>query len=204
MRLSLVAILAFASLSMSSFIVQAAPEIGKPAPLFSAKSIADMPVNPSFYKGKIVVLEWNNPDCPFVHKHYDTENMQKLQQYAGLKGVVWIAINSSGPGKEGHLDNMQARDYIENNRLTIANYILDSDGTIGKLYGAKTTPHMFVIDQKGNLAYSGAIDDKPTPDPDTVKGARNYVREAIDALVANKPVAVKTTQSYGCFVKYAN
>ena len=182
----------------------AAPEIGKPAPEFTASAVDGATVSPSFYKGKIVVLEWTNPDCPFVHKHYDTENMQKLQRYAADKGVVWIAINSGGKGKEGSLDIQQARDYISSNHVGVTHYILDPTGTIGKLYGAKTTPHMFVIDASGNVTYMGAIDDKPTPDPTAVTTANNYVRAAIDSLLAGKPVAVASTQSYGCSVKYGD
>ncbi len=183
---------------------EAAPAIGKPAPDFTATAVDGDSVTLSEYKGKIVVLEWNNPGCPFVHKHYDSGNMQKLQSYAVGKGVVWLTINSSASGKQGHMDNALAKDYIDKEKLTATHYILDPAGKIGKLYGAKTTPHMFVIDAKGNVAYMGAIDDNPTPDPAAVKDAKNYVRAAIDDLLAGKPVAVASTQSYGCSVKYAD
>src|SRR5271156_4983868 len=149
----------------------AAPEIGKPAPDFTATAVDGATVKPSDYVGKVVVLEWNNPGCPFVHKHYDGGNMQKLQAYAADKGVVWLTVNSSAPGKQGHMDNALAKDYIDKDNLASAHYILDPEGKIGRMYGAKTTPHMFVIDAKGNIAYMGAIDDQPTPDASTIAGA---------------------------------
>jgi len=205
MRHSILALLSSAILLLP-ISAHAAAVVGKPAPQFKTTATDDAPIKPSFYsdKGQILVLEWTNPDCPFVHKHYDSDNMQELQLYAVRKNVVWLTINSSAPGKEGHLDALQVRNYIENNKVGSSHYILDPTGAIGKLYGAKTTPHMFVIDQKGVVAYMGAIDDKPTPNPATLKDARNYVREAIDSLLAGKPVAVKSTQSYGCSVKYGD
>ena len=181
----------------------AAPAIGQPAPDFTAMAVDGAKVKPSDYVGKVVVVEWNNPGCPFVHKHYDGGNMQALQAYATGKGVVWLAINSGGPGREGNMTNAEAKEFISAQKLVVTHYILDPEGNIGRLYGAKSTPHMFVIDAKGNIAYMGAIDDKPTPDPQSLKGADNYVRDAIDALLAGKPVAVASTQSYGCSVKYA-
>jgi hypothetical protein len=179
-----------------------AAEVGKPAPDFSAKDIQGKPESVSQYKGKIVVLEWNNPGCPFVQKHYGTHNMQALQQYAQGKGVVWIAINSGAPGKEGYMDASQAKAYIAKVGGHEDAYILDPEGKIGMLYGAKATPHMFVIDTNGVLAYEGAIDSKPTTDWDDVKTADNYVRDALNALLSGKSVAVPQTRAYGCSVKY--
>ena len=182
----------------------AAAQVGQPAPKFDTEDVFGAPVKFSAFKDHIVVLEWNNPGCPFVHKHYDSDNMQKLQFEATQKDVIWLTLNSSAKGKEGNLDISQARDYINNYRLSSSHYILDPEGKIGKLYGAKTTPHMFVIDKKGNIAYMGAIDDKADPDPASIKSAKNYVREAINSLLAKKPIAVPSTQSYGCSVKYAD
>jgi len=178
--------------------------IGKPAPGFSGMDYMGKAIKLSDYKGQIVVLEWTNPNCPFVRKHYGSGNMQKLQTYAHEKKVVWLSINSSAPDHEGHLTLDQARALFENTPPLADHYILDSSGKIGTLYGAKTTPHMFVIDKAGNLAYMGAIDDKPTVDKDDIETAHNYVRAAIDSLIAGTPVEVFSTQSYGCSVKYAD
>jgi len=182
----------------------AAPETNKQAPEFAVTAIDGVKVDLVAYRGKIVVLEWNNPGCPFVHKHYDSGNMQKLQAYAQQKSVVWLTINSGAAGKQGSMDAAQAKAYVAINKATPTHYILDPRGTIGHLYDAKTTPHMFVIDSLGNIAYKGAIDDQPTPDPTSLVKAHNYVRLAIDSLLDGKPVLMASTQSYGCSVKYGN
>lgn len=179
-----------------------AADIGKPAPAFDVKDINGQEQSPGEYKGKVVVIEWNNPSCPFVKKHYGSGNMQALQEYALAKGVIWLTVNSGAPGKEGYMDATAAKAKITEVGAHETAYILDPDGTIGKLYGAKATPHMFVIDTTGNLAYAGAIDNKPTPDPEDIKSADNYVRDAINALLAGKQVEVAHTQAYGCSVKY--
>lgn len=180
----------------------AAPEIGKPAPDFTATDTNGTVVTLSALKGKIVVLEWTNPECPFVVKHYGSGNMQKLQAAAKANGVVWVSVNSSAAGKEGHLDAASANATLVKNKAVPAHLILDSDGKIGKLYDAKTTPHMFVIDAKGNLAYMGAIDDKASVDAADIAGAHNYVTDALAALTAGKAPEVSNTKSYGCGVKY--
>ncbi len=182
----------------------ALPEVGAAAPSFSVKDIDGHTVKTSDLKGKTVVLEWNNPTCPFVHKQYDTNTMQKLQADATGKGVVWLTINSGSEGKVGTVDAKAAHAYMEKNNLASTHYILDTDGTIGRLYGAKTTPHMFVIDKDGKVAYMGAIDNGSSPNPATVEKADNYVRDALDDLAAGKAVKVSSTQSYGCGVKYAD
>jgi peroxiredoxin len=182
----------------------ALPEVGKPAPEFTATAVDGAAVKPADFAGKIVVMEWNNPGCPFVHKHYDSSNMQKLQAYAAGKGVVWLTVNSSGPDRQGNMTVDQAKDYIAKQKMTVTHYILDPEGKIGRLYGAKSTPHMFVIDAKGNIAYMGAIDDQPSPALSTIEGANNYVRTALDNLLAGKPVQNASTQAYGCSVKYAD
>jgi peroxiredoxin len=197
-------LLATALLAFAPMVAQAAPEIGKQAPDFTGTDAAGEKVRLRDLKGNIVVLEWNNPGCPFVKKHYGSGNMQELQAYAAKQGVTWLTINSSAEGKQGNLTPVEATEFVAEQKAKVNNYILDYDGSIGKLYGAKTTPHMFVIDKNGALAYSGAIDDKTSPDPETVKSAHNYVKAAIDSLVAGKKVDVATTQPYGCFVKYAD
>jgi len=181
-----------------------AAEVGQPAPAFDVKDINGKDETLEQYKGKIVVLEWTNPDCPFVRKHYGSGNMQQLQKYALGKGVVWLTINSGAPGKEGALDEAAAKAKISETGAQDTAYILDPKGTLGRLYGAKATPNMYVIDTEGKLAYEGAIDDKPTPDPDDIKGADNYVKDAIDSLLAGKQLAVAQTRAYGCSVKYAD
>lgn len=181
----------------------ALPVIGEPAPAFSLKDTEDRTVSLDKLKGKIVVLEWNNPTCPFVHKHYDSGNMQKLQAEATSKDVVWITVNSGSPGKVGTIDAPQARSYIQKNSLSSSHYILDTDGYLGRLYGAKTTPHMFVIDKDGKLAYMGAIDSDSNINPAVIATADNYVRDAINALNNGTPLKITSTQSYGCGVKYA-
>lgn len=181
-------------------------KIGAPAPDFTGTdAITGKEVSLNSLKGKLVVLEWNNPNCPFVKKFYSVGAMQTLQQNATKKGVVWLSINSSAKGKEGYLaDDAAARDFISDRNAYSTHYLRDDSGTIGKLYGAKTTPHMFVIDSKGSLAYMGAIDDTPTADSADIATAKNYVTRALQALTEGKDIAVKSTQPYGCFVKYAD
>lgn len=177
-------------------------EIGKPAPEFMTEDIKGEHVMLSDYKGKIVVLEWTNHQCPYVRKHYDTGNMQSLQQEATQEGVVWISIVSSAKGKEGNVSPQEAQSIIEKEHAFPTYKILDESGAIGRLYGAKSTPHMFVIDKSGVLVYSGAIDSNESFKPETIKGAKNYVREAINALKEGRAVEVVQTQPYGCGVKY--
>lgn len=192
---------ALALMAFTSFPALAL-EIGKPAPEFHVKDIYGHEQSLGEYKGKIIVLEWTNPGCPFVHKHYDSGNMQQVQKYAVSKDVVWLSINSSAEGKEGHLNVEGAKDSLAKNKSLTFSYILDAEGTLGHLYGAKTTPHMFVVDKEGNLAYEGAIDDKPTPSADDIAGAKNYVKAAIDELSEGKKVETPQTRAYGCGVKY--
>lgn len=180
----------------------AAPEIGQPAPDFAIKDIEGKEFKLSDHKGKIVVLEWTNHECPFVRKHYETGNMQKTQQAAHDQGVVWVSIVSSAPGRQGHVGADEARQIAQDNKAVITTKLLDESGEIGKLYGAQTTPHMFVINKDGMLAYMGAMDDQPSPRHDTVQGAHNYVLAALADLAAGKPVTTAQTQPYGCAVKY--
>lgn len=179
-----------------------AAEIGQDAPAFSVKDIDGHSQSLAQYKGKIVVLEWTNPDCPFVRKHYGSGNMQSVQKFALGKGVIWLSVNSGAEGKEGFMDTAAVKAKIAETHAHQTAYILDPEGELGRLYGAKATPHMFVVDKNGKLAYQGAIDDKPTPDPADVKTADNYVKDAITELQDGKPVAVAQTRAYGCSVKY--
>ncbi len=182
---------------------QAKVEVGQPAPDFSG---ADIMTGKDFKlsdnKGKIVVLEWTNNECPFVIKHYDTGNMQKTQKDAAAQGVTWVTIVSSAPGRQGHLSPEDSKKIAEEAGATISAKLLDESGEIGKLYGAQTTPHMFVINGEGTLVYAGAIDDNPSPRPSTVEGANNYVLAALNSLKAGEPVATPVSAPYGCSVKY--
>ncbi len=181
-------------------------ETGKPAPDFTAMTSTGDSVKLSDFtkNNKIVVLEWLNYGCPFVKKHYNGKNMQSLQKAYTGKGVVWLSVISSAEGKQGFSTPAEAEKDRKAHDSHATAVILDKKGELGKLYGAQTTPHMFVIDGKGALAYQGAIDDKPSADPDTLKGAHNYVKEALDAELSTPPrtPATAQTKSYGCSVKY--
>lgn len=179
-------------------------KVGGPAPDFMGiDAVTGKEVSLSDFKGKLVVLEWHNPFCPFVKKFYSVGAMQELQANAVKRGVIWISINSSAKGKEGFLkDDAAATALIAERKAHPTYYLRDPQGIVGKRYGAKTTPHMFVIDRKGMLAYMGAIDDTPTADSADIATAKNYVTRALKALTENKPIDVASTQPYGCFVKY--
>ena len=180
----------------------AAPEIGKPAPAFVLKDTQGKDVSLADQKGKVVVLEGINHGCPFVKKHYGSGNMQNLQKEYTAKGVVWLSVASSAPGKEGYMKADGWNKAIAEKKSAATAVLLDPDGVAGRAYGAKTTPHMFVIDAEGRLVYKGAIDDRPSADPADVPGAKNYVRQALDSVLAGKPVAAPSTPPYGCGVKY--
>jgi peroxiredoxin len=154
------------------------------------------------YKGKYVVLEWFNPECPFVKKHYGSGNMQKLQQEFTDKGVVWLTIDSNAPGAEGNLTPEQASNTITSWKAHQTAFLLDPDGKAGRAYGAKNTPHMFVISPEGKIVYEGAIDSKATPNPADIPSSTNYVKAALDEVMAGKPVSNPNTRPYGCSVKY--
>lgn len=186
----------------SAMPAQAAPEIGKPAPEFTGTDSNGKEHKLSDFKGKIVVLEWTNPECPYVVKHYDSKNMQKLQEEATAKDVVWLTINSSADGKQGNQTGEAANTYMTEKGSKPTARILDANGEIGKAYDAKTTPHMFVIDKEGVLVYNGAIDDNDSFKPEDAATANNYVTATLTALEAGKPVETSQTKPYGCSVKY--
>ena len=195
----------FAGLCMVGLVAglaNAAPEIGKPAPVFTGKGSDGQEYRLAEYKGKFVVLEWYNKDCPFIHKHYDSGNMQKLQEKYGQKGAVWFEIASNASGKEGYMTPEEARANRGKVGSKALATLLDSNGDIARLYSAKTTPHMFIIDPKGVLVYQGAIDDHNSADADDIPKSKNYVAAALDEAMAGKPVTVSSTHPYGCSVKY--
>ncbi len=194
-----IAILAAAIMATAALAV----EVGQPAPNFTGTDIYGKTVKLSDYKGKIVVLESYNSDCPFCHNHYKTGAAQELQKDLTAKGVVWLLVNSVNPKNPSHRTPEQARKEWTDLKMHATDWIDDSSGTIGHLYDMKTTPHMFVIDKKGTLVYDGAMDDAPRPFGDPRK-ANNYVRDAVDELLAGQPVAIPQTKPYGCSVKYAD
>ena len=194
----LVPLLTFA-LNLSAF---AAVESGEPAPDFTLKDSKGNPQKLSSYSGKFVVLEWLNPECPFVKKHYSAGNMQKLQKEYTAKGVVWLSIISSAPGKQGYRTGPQADADTKDKNASPTAVLLDPSGEVGQLYEAKTTPHMYVINPEGKLIYSGAIDSIRSANPEDCATATNYVRETLDAALSGKPVPTPETKSYGCSVKY--
>lgn len=179
----------------------ASVEVGKPAPDFSLPDVDGKTHTLSDYQDKIVVLEWTNHECPFVRKHYDTHSMQGLQKTYTDKGVVWFAIVSSAEGKQGYVTGEMGKQVSAQEKSAETAKLLDPEGKVGKLYGAKTTPHMYVID-KGTLAYMGAIDDKPNTNKADIADATNYVQTALDALMAGQPIESAMTRPYGCSVKY--
>lgn len=177
-------------------------EIDKKAPDFKLKDTNGKEHSLSDFKGKYVVLEWNTFGCPFVKKHYNSKNMQQLQKKYTDKEVVWLTINSSAPGKEGYASSEQLNKSIKEHGANMTAYLVDGSGTVGKTYGAKTTPHMYIVNPVGTLIYAGGIDDIASTDTDDIKKAKNYVAAALDAAMSGKKIETKTSQPYGCSVKY--
>ena len=180
----------------------AAAIIGRAAPPLALTDVNGERVRLDSFKGKIVVLEWVNFQCPFVGKHYGSGNMQVLQRKYTGNGVVWLSVCSSAPGKQGHVTGAEAKALMKEKDAAPTRFLLDPKGTVGRAYGAKTTPHMFVIDPKGILVYNGAIDDRPSTKKDDVVGAKNYVADALEAVMSGQKVEIAATQPYGCSVKY--
>ena len=176
--------------------------VGEPAPDFRLTDSNGKTQTLSQYKGKVVVLEWNNPECPFVAKHYGSSNMQKQQAEATAAGAIWLTINSGAPGKQGNLDAAGANAYIAKVGGKQTAYLFDPAGTAGHLYGARTTPHIYIIDAQGVLRYMGGIDSIASTDKEDLAKATQYVRQALAELKAGKPVSTATSQPYGCGVKY--
>jgi peroxiredoxin len=178
--------------------------VGAPAPNFTATDSNGHAESLAQFRGKYVVLEWHNQGCPYTRKHYVSGNMQALQKEWTAKGVEWFTVISSAPGQQGYVTPFQENAYLSQMHAAPSAVLMDADGKIGRLYGAKTTPQMIVIDPIGKVIYDGAIDDRPTPDPEDVKGANNYVSDALTEAMAGKPVATAFTRPYGCAVKYAD
>jgi peroxiredoxin len=192
---------AFAAVGASATL--ASPQPGKPAPDFTAQDSNGKTVKLSDFKGKTVVIEWTNRDCPYVRKHYNSGNMQQLQKQAADSSVVWLTVMSSAPGQQGHETPDTANALTKERKAMPTAFLLDPEGKIGHAYDARVTPHMYVIDKEGVLAYMGAIDDKPTSNIADVKSARPYAKEALEAVLAGQPAKTASTRAYGCTIKYA-
>ncbi len=192
--------LALVAATLPGAVIQTAAD----APDFTLTDTYNQQHTLSDYEGQWVVLEWLNYDCPFVRKHYNGDNMQALQeQYTG-EGVVWLSIVSSAPGQQGHFSNEEMNERTTEHGGHQTAVLMDPDGTVGHAYGARTTPHMFVISPAGEIVYNGAIDDRPSPSPATLSGATNYVSAALDAAMAGGTASPAATQPYGCSVKYGS
>jgi peroxiredoxin len=190
------------SLAAGAVFALDAPPVGSTAPDFSLTDAKGKTHSLSQYKGKYVVLEWFNPECPFVKKHYGSGNMQKLQEEYTGKGITWLTIDSNAPGSEGNLTADAASKVMTGWKTRQTALLLDPEGKAGRAYGAKNTPNMVVINPEGKIVYEGAIDRKATPNPADIPGSTNYVKVALDESLAGKPITTSTTKPYGCSVKY--
>ena len=203
MKTKLAIILTLINLAFYSLSEAIPAKVGENAPDFKASgALKGEEHQLSSYKGKFVVLEWFNKDCPYVKKHYNSGNMQKLQKDYTQKGVVWLTLISSAPGKQGYLTTEEAKKVYNEKQAGSTDVLIDAEGTIGTLYGAKTTPHMFIINPEGKLIYNGAIDDTPSSDSDDIAKSKNYVVLALTQSMTGKPVTQIQTKPYGCSVKY--
>ncbi|MEM8936193.1 MAG: redoxin domain-containing protein [Pseudomonadota bacterium] len=192
-----------AAFALSATAVLASPPVNQTAPGFSSVDTTGIERILTDFADETVILEWTNHDCPYVRKHYVSGNMQGLQAEAAEDGVVWLQIISSAPGKQGHVSAEQAIELNEERGATVTATLLDETGEIGRLYDARTTPHMYVI-ENGTLVYKGGIDDKPSANPKSLNGANNYVRAALTSISAGQPIEDAETRSYGCTVKYGS
>ena len=203
MKQTLLVSIICASISLlAASAANAAATVGQPAPAFTLSDTNGKTVNLADYKGKTVVLEWHNPECPFVKKHYDSANMQGLQSRYTKDDVVWLAVSSTEPGHQDYKKPDVMNAILKTSKASPTAYLMDESGATGKNYGAKTTPHMYVISGQGTLVYAGGIDDKRSADIADIKIAKNYVSTALDEMKAGKPVSVSTSTPYGCSVKY--
>lgn len=190
-------------LATGAAFAQSAAKVGAPAPAFQAVDADGKTRSLSEFAGKTVILEWTNHDCPYVRKHYNSATMQTLQKDMARDGIVWLSVISSPVGEQGHVDPATAKELSVKRDAAPAAILLDPNSKVARAYGATTTPHMYIVDPKGTLAYMGAIDDKPSASAASLTGAKSYVRQAVAELKAGRPVSEAATRAYGCAVKYA-
>ncbi len=181
-----------------------AATVGQPAPAFSVTDASGKTVSLADFKGQHVVLEWVNPGCPFVQKHYNSQNMQGTQKDAAAKGVVWLAVNSTARDAEDYKAPPEMAAWMKVHKAAASATLMDSEGKVGRAYGARTTPHMYIVDPKGTLVYAGGIDDRPSANPADIPGAKNYVKAALSESLAGKAISQASTRPYGCSIKYAS
>jgi len=197
-------VLAVVAVALLPISAAAQAVVGSPAPAFTATDSHGQSQALDQYRGKYVVLEWHNNGCPYTKKHYDSGNMQGLQKEWTAKGVVWFTVISSAPGTEGYVTDSEENAYLAKMHADPSAVLMDPQGKLGHLYGAKTTPEMYVIDPQGKLIYEGAIDDHPTPDISDIKSSDNFLNDALTEALSGKPIVKSYTRPYGCSVKYAN
>jgi peroxiredoxin len=195
---------AFAAGFVGATAVFAQAVVGQPAPAFSAIDAAGKPVSLADYKGKHVVLEWVNPGCPYVQKHYNSGNMPATQKAAVAQGVAWLTISSTAKDASDYRPPAELASWIRGKQGMPTATVMDDDGKIGRAYGARVTPHMYIVDPQGKLVYAGAIDSKPSSNPADIATATNYVSQGIGELTGGKPLSLATTRAYGCSIKYSN
>ncbi len=202
-NLTLIPTVAITAIALASPL-GAAQKNGAIAQDFKLTDANGKTVQLSQFRGKNVVLEWHNPGCPFVQKHYESGNMQATQAAARKRGAIWLTINSGAKGKQGHMTGPEVKTLLKDQGSKPTHYLLDMKGVVGKAYAAKTTPHMYIINKSGKLVYQGGIDDKPTANKAHIAGARNHVAAALNELNSGKKVSVASSRPYGCSVKYAS
>ncbi len=194
--------IAIALLGTFTSAALASAAVGQPAPAFSATDLSGKTVSLSDFKGKHVVLEWVNPGCPYVQKHYGAGNMQATQKAATTQGVVWLAVNTTARDHADYLSPADLAAWMKSHKAVASATVMDPDGTVGRAYGARTTPHMYIVNPAGTLVYVGAIDSKPSANPADIPGATNHVKQALAESLAGKAVTLASTRPYGCSVKY--
>lgn len=202
--LAAAAMFAFVGIGGSASAQSAAPAVGKPAPSFTATDADGKAVSLGDFKGKTVVLEWTNDECPFVKKHYGGQNMQALQKKWTGKDVVWLTVISSPPGEQGYADGAKAKKLTADRGAAPTSVVLDPKGDLGRAFKAQVTPHMYIVRGDGTLAYMGGIDDKPSTKLEDLKGAKNFVDAALTEISSGKAVSVPTSKAYGCSVKFSS
>jgi len=197
-------LLALSILSFAATGAFAQAVVGQPAPNFTATDTSGKTVSLADFKGKHVVLEWVNPGCPYVVKHYGSQNMQGTQKEATAKGVVWLAVNSTSQDASDYKAPAAMAQWMAGQKAAATATLMDADGKVGRAYGARTTPHMYIVDPKGTLVYAGGIDNKATSNPADIASATNHVKVALNEAVAGKPISQATTRPYGCSIKYSS